>query len=59
MPAPMYRAIALLPDSVAGPARAGMDSFVLLSAPRREGLRWIDVGDPQLRKVDKLPTRAR
>ena len=23
------------------------------------GLRWIDVGDPQLRKVDKLQTTAR
>jgi hypothetical protein len=59
MPAPIYRAIALLPDSLAGPARAGMDGFVLLSAARREGLRWIDIGDPQLRKVDKLPTKAR
>jgi hypothetical protein len=59
MPAPIYRAIALLPEPLAGPARAGMDSFVLLSAPRREGLKWIDVGDPQLRKVDKLPTKAR
>ena len=27
------------------------------AAPR--GLRWIDVGDPQLRKVDKLQTSAR
>jgi hypothetical protein len=59
MPAPIYRAIPLLPEPLAGPARAGMDSFVLLSAPRRDGLRWIDVGDPQLRKGDKLSTKAR
>jgi len=32
---------------------------VLYSAPRRDGLRWIDVGDPQLRKVDKLQTSTR
>lgn len=58
-PAPFYRAISLLPSSLAGPARAGLDRFVLYSAPRRNGLRWIDVGDPRLRKVDKLPTKPR
>lgn len=55
-PAPIYRAIGLLPAPVAGAARAGMDNLVLFSAPRRDGLRWVDVGDPQLRKVDKLQT---
>jgi hypothetical protein len=59
-PGPTYKAISRLPHSVAGPARAGMDIFVLYSAPRREGLRWIDIGDPRLRKVDKQqPTKAR
>lgn len=58
-PEPVYRAISVLPSPIAGPARAGMDSLLLLSAPRRDGLRWIDVGDPQLRKVDKLQTTAR
>ena len=58
-PAPLYRAIGLLPVSIAGTARAGMDNLVLYSAPRRDGLRWIDVGDPQLRKVDKLQTSTR
>ena len=58
-PAPIYRAIALLPQAVAGTARTGMDNLVLYSAPRRDGLKWIDVGDPQLRKVDKLPTSSR
>jgi hypothetical protein len=52
-PGPTYKAISRLPHSLAGPARAGMDLFVLYSAPRRDGLRWIDVGDPRLRKVDK------
>jgi hypothetical protein len=58
-PAPIYRVIGVLPGPIAGAARAGMDSLVLYSAPRRDGLRWIDVGDPQLRKVDKLQTGAR
>lgn len=57
-PAPIYRAITLLPPSLAGPARAALDTFVLYSAPRRDGLRWIDVGDPRVRKVDKLPANA-
>jgi len=59
VPAPFYRALALLPPNVAEPVRAGLDALVLYSAPRRDGLRWIDVGDPRLRKVDKLPTRQR
>jgi DNA-binding XRE family transcriptional regulator len=58
-PAPIYRAVGMLPGPVAGPARVGVDNLVLYSAPRRDGLRWIDVGDPQLRKVDKLQTSGR
>jgi hypothetical protein len=56
-PAPFYRAIPLLPAAWEGQARAGLDAFVLYSAPHRDGLRWIDVGDPRLRKVDKLRTK--
>jgi transcriptional regulator with XRE-family HTH domain len=55
-PAPIYRTIALLPGPLAGSARSVMDGILLYSAPRRDGLRWIDVGDPKLRKVDKLQT---
>ena len=58
-PGPIYRVIGLLPAPVSVAARAGMDNFLLYSAPRRDGLRWIDVGDPQLRKVDKLQTSSR
>jgi len=32
---------------------------VLITAPRRDGLRWIEVGDPRLRKADKLDTSTR
>ena len=55
-PAPAYRAIAQLPAPLSAVARAGLDQLLLIAAPRRDGLRWIDVGDPKLRKVDKLQT---
>ena len=59
MPRPVYRAVGLLPGPVASPARAGLDYVLLLTAPRRDGLRWIEIGDPQLRKADKLSTSPR
>jgi Helix-turn-helix domain len=55
-PRPVYRAIALLPGPARHAARAGLDYAVLLTTPRREGLRWIEVSDPRLRKADKLVT---
>jgi hypothetical protein len=58
-PAPIYRAIAMLPQPVAGGVRSVMDGVVLIFAPRRDGLRWVDIGDPRLRKVDKLHTSVR
>jgi Helix-turn-helix domain len=58
-PQPVYRAIVLLPDPVEHAVRAGLDYLVLLTAPRREGLRWIEVGDPRSRKADKLQSSTR
>ena len=58
-PQPVYRAISLLPDSVEHAVRSGLDYLVQLSAPRREGLRWIEVSDPRVRKADKLQSGAR
>jgi hypothetical protein len=58
-PQPIYRAVALLPGPAEPAVRAGVDYVVLLAAPRREGLRWIEMGDPRLRKADKLQTSAR
>jgi hypothetical protein len=46
-PAPIYRAIAWLPAPLENPARTGADTLLLLTAPRREGLTWIDIGDPK------------
>jgi hypothetical protein len=58
-PAVGYRAIRLLPPPMAEHAKKALDTIVLHSAPRREGLKWIDVGDPRLRRGDKLQTKAR
>ncbi|KAB2911330.1 MAG: helix-turn-helix domain-containing protein [Hyphomicrobiaceae bacterium] len=55
----VYPPLALLPDQVEVPVRAGLEYLVLLTAPRRDGLRWIEVSDPQLRKADKLQTSTR
>src|SRR5262245_24637001 len=55
-PRPVYRAIALLPAPAGHGVRAILDYVVLLTAPRREGLRWIEMSDPRLRKADKLVT---
>lgn len=54
LPQPVYRAIGLLPDRAEIAVRAGLDYLVLLSAPRRDGLRWVEVSDPRARKADKL-----
>jgi Helix-turn-helix domain len=53
-PGAAYRAMRVLPQAVRGPARAGLDQLMLLTATRYDGLRWVDVGDPQVRKADKL-----
>lgn len=58
-PKPVYRAIALLPQPAATAMRSGLDYLMLMTASRREGLRWIEVSDPRLRKADKLQTSSR
>jgi hypothetical protein len=55
-----YRVISLLPASLAAPAKNGLDTVVLYAAPMDDkGLKWIDVGNPRLRRGDKLPTKGR
>ena len=48
-----------MPASVEMPARNLLDYWLGLMAPQRDGLTWIDVNDPQLRKADKLNTSTR
>jgi hypothetical protein len=55
-PQPLYRVVMWFPAPIQVAARAGVDSLVLLMAPRRDGLRWIEVADPRSRKADKLQT---
>jgi transcriptional regulator with XRE-family HTH domain len=54
LPQPIYRMLGVLPAGIAIPLRAAVDYVVNLSAPSRDGLKWIELGDPQLRKSDKL-----
>lgn len=58
-PDTMYRAVAALPEGVASPLKYGVDLVVQAVAPTRNGLRWVEVSDPQLRKSDKLHTSRR
>lgn len=58
-PDPIYRTVSLLPEGMASPLRFGVDSLVQAVAPTRNGLRWVEVSDPQLRKSDKLHTSRR
>jgi transcriptional regulator with XRE-family HTH domain len=59
MPQPVYRALSVLPDRAEIAVRAGLDYLVLLSAPQRDGLRWVEVSDPRARKADRLREAAR
>jgi hypothetical protein len=54
VPGAAYRAMSALPGALRGPARVGLDQLMLLTATRYDGLRWVDVGDPRVRKADKL-----
>lgn len=58
VPSAVYAFTRLLPAPVASPVTAGLDFLVYATAPQREGLRWIDVGNPRARKSDRLrPTK--
>jgi hypothetical protein len=58
-PATLYSVVAPLPSVVALPLHTGVNQLVAAFAPEREGLVWIDIGDPRLRKTNRLPERAR
>lgn len=55
-PGPLYAGARMLPAWTSPAIRSALDFAVLQMAPRRDGLRWVSVGDPRLRKSDKLQT---
>jgi len=58
-PRALREAISVLPASVAQPVLGGLDALAVGLAPRRDGLRWIEVADPSSRKADKLQVGSR
>lgn len=58
-PRSIYAAIEALPYAIRAPLRPGVDYLVLQAAPVRDGLRWVDAGNPRSRKADRLPSSAR
>lgn len=58
-PRALREAISVLPASVAQPMLSGLDSLAVRLAPRRDGMRWIEVADPSSRKADKLIVTAK
>lgn len=51
--------VAALPQPVQGMVSRAHDYILWRLAPEREGLRWIEVSDPQSRKSDKLQSVRR
>ena len=58
-PRALYALADIMPSPMGSPLRAGAEYLVLNSAPSRDGLKWIDVGDPRTRKADKLRVAKR
>lgn len=58
-PSLIMRAVSALPEPVAQAVRPAANSLIVHLAPWRDGMRWVDVGDPRLRKSDKLRQASR
>jgi hypothetical protein len=56
-PRPLYAFAAMMPGPLMAPMRSVVDTIVYQTAPVKDGLRWIDAGDPRLRKGDRLTGR--
>jgi hypothetical protein len=48
-----------LPGPAAQAVRPAANALIVHLAPWRDGMRWIEVGDPRLRKSDKLRQASR
>jgi hypothetical protein len=58
-PTLILRGVAKLPEPLARVVRPVAEYVVVQMAPRREGMRWIEVPDPRTRKSDKLHQLSR
>ena len=58
-PSLIMRAVSALPEPVAQAVRPAANALIVHLAPWRDGMRWVDVGDPRLRKSDKLRQASR
>lgn len=58
-PALILQAVSILPEPVAKMVRPAANALIVHFAPSRDGMRWIEVGDPRLRKTDKLRQASR
>lgn len=58
-PSLIFGAVNALPKPAARALRPAAEYVVVQVAPRREGLRWIEVADPRSRKADKLRQASR
>jgi hypothetical protein len=57
VPRVAYESVGYFPRRLHEPVRNIIDLAVLHTAAVKDGLRWIDVGDPRLRKGDRLKSR--
>jgi hypothetical protein len=58
-PALIMQAVSTLPEPMAKVVRPAANALIVHLAPWRDGMRWIEVGDPRLRKTDKLRQASR
>jgi hypothetical protein len=56
-PRPVYALAHKLPSPVGPATRSVIDVFAAQTATFRDGLRWIELDDPRLRKAQRLNTR--
>ncbi len=53
-PRVLYFVLVPVPEFARSPIERGVDRLVTVMAPKRDGLVWIDTGDPRARRRDKL-----
>lgn len=58
-PSAILKAVSALPEPLAKLVRPAANALIVQLAPWRDGMRWIEVGDPRLRKTDKLRQASR